>query len=261
MDLTSRILIKYLTLPISILTLLSSAPLQAEERGRIGISAHLNNKPSIYNTSDNIRSLGLSLQYRGEKFNIDDESISYKLTDSEKFQFEVLGKVENVSHDSSDDKLFKGMENRDPSLDLGARAAMKTQYGLVSLEATGDVTNTHNGYAADLRFGPEFYHKPKSEDGEKELIISGLAGLKWQNKDIVDYYYGVKSSEATIDRNTYKGESALTPYIGIDTQMNITEHFSINGRAIYKNRPDEITDSPLVSGNDVEVTAELTYWF
>lgn len=244
----------------SMLAIAVSSGLQAEERGRIGIGINLNNSPDLYNNADSDAAAGIHFQYRGERLNIDEETIAYKLSDTEKYQIEVMARSESRGLEKDDLKDFTGLKERDESLDAGFRAGMKTRYGLLSVEATGDISGTHNGQEVDVRFGPDFYQK--AWDGKREVSIGALAGVKWQSKDVVDYYYGVSSAEATASRAAYKGDDAITPYVGIEAKANLTKHFSMQGNVLYKDRPDEITNSPLVNkSNDGEINMGMTYWF
>lgn len=244
----------------SMLAVVVSSSLQAEERGRIGMGINLNNKLDIYNNADSDAAAGIHLQYRGERLNIDEETIAYKLSDTEKYQIEIMARSENRGLEDDDLKDFTGLTERDPSLDAGFRAGMKTRYGLLSVEATGDISGTHNGQEVDLRFGPDFYQK--AWDGKREVSVGALAGVKWQSKDVVDYYYGVSGGEATASRAAYKGDDAIIPYVGIEAKANLSKHFSMHGNVLYKDRPDEITNSPLVNkNNDGELNLGMTYWF
>ncbi len=87
--------------------------------------------------------------------------------------------------------------------------------------------------------------------------------MKYQSDKVVDYHYGVRSSEATASRAAYSGKAATTPYIGIESQFNITKHVSMNAGAIYERRDDAIRNSSLTSNkkSDVLLNLGVTYWF
>ncbi|CAA6801211.1 MAG: Unknown protein [uncultured Thiotrichaceae bacterium] len=244
----------------SVLVIAVSNGLQAEERGRIGMGINLSNKLDIYNNADSDAIAGVHFQYRGKRLNIDEETIAYTLSDTEKYQIELMARSENRGLEQDYLTDFTGLKERDESLDAGFRAGFKTQYGLLSVEATGDITGTHNGQEVDIRFGPDFYQK--AWNGKREVSIGALAGVKWQSKDVVDYYYGVSTGEATASRAAYNGEDAVTPYVGMEAKANLSKRFSMHGNVLYKDRPDEITNSPLVNkSNDGELNLAVTYWF
>lgn len=79
---------------------------------------------------------------------------------------------------------------------------------------------------------------------------------------MVDYYYGVSDAEATASRAAYKGDDAITPYVGMEANVNLSKNFSMRGSVLYKERLDEITNSPPVNpGNEGEMTLGMRYWF
>jgi len=229
-------------------------------QNHFGIGLDLSNSPSLYKAQDNDHAANIHLKYRGQKFNMGRDSMSYKFLDKNKFQLEALLKSETRGYEASSAKALAGLSDRDESLDLGFRAGYKTTYGLLSLDATQDVSNTHKGHEADLRFGPDFYNETPS--AQKKLALGVVAGLKWQSKEVVDYYYGVKSSEATASRAAYQGNAATTPYIGLDGKMNLSKKLSLSSSVLYMDRPDEISKSPLVDNDhNIQINAGLTYWF
>ena len=238
---------------------------EGESKGKpatshIGVGINLTSNPQIYKGLEDNARAGLHLQYRGERFNVTQESLSYRFLNRGNFHVEALAKSESRGFDKDDITELNGLHNRDDSLDFGLRTGYKTAYGVLSLDATTDISDTHKGHEADLRFGPDFYSE--SPSGNRSFGLGLVAGVKWQSDEVVDYYYGVKSSEATASRTAYKGKAAVTPYIGLDGKANITKKITLTGSVLYMDQPDEITGSPLVDdGHDVVVNAGLTYWF
>ena len=152
------------------------------------------------------------------------------------------------------------MDERDISFDVGGRAALQTELGLLSIDATTDISGTHKGQAVDIRFGPDIYQQ--HWQGKRELDVSLLAGAKWESAEVVNYYYGVRANEATATRSAYQGKAAITPYIGLHTKMHLSPKLTLDSQVLYQHQPDEISNSPIVT-DDQTVTANvgLTYWF
>lgn len=227
-----------------------------------GIGLNGSNDHTIYSARKGDNIAGIHLQYRGERFNLTQETLTYRFLNRNKFHIEALAKSEARGFEAKNDALLSGMGDRDESLDLGLRAGYQTPYGLISLDATKDISTTHDGHEADLRIGPDFYSESPLKIGNSRFGLGLVAGVKWQSDDVVDYYYGVKDNEATADRAMYKGSAAVTPYIGLDGKVNITKKITLTGSAIYMDRPNEITDSPLVDkDHDLSLNAGFTYWF
>ena len=230
-----------------------------------GLTLGADNQNKRYkNPKDDAKAV-LGVEYRGKNLNIDRKAISYDFTNSENYTkgyaIEAILKDKNRGFEAKDRKLFTGMDDRNPSIDVGARGVVKTKYGPVIMEMTRDV-NASKGYEADLRLGGIAPHTAHWT-GKRDLSFAPLVGVKYQSGKVVDYHYGVKSSEATASRAAYSGKAATTPYIGIESQFNITRHVSMNAGAIYERRDDAIRNSPLTSNkkSDVLMNLGVTYWF
>lgn len=214
-----------------------------------------------YKNLDHDVSVLVGLEYRGEKFNISKEGISYDFTNSNKYAIEALLTSKNSGHEDKDSKTFKDMDDRNPSLDIGGRVIVDTGIGPAVFDVTKDV-NASKGYEAGIKFGGIAPHAPHWT-GKKEVKFAAAASLQYQSKDVVDYYYGVKNSEVATGRKAYKGKSALTPYIGIEAQANLTKHISINADLGVTKRASSIIDSPLTDDKEYQAIAKIgfTYWF
>ncbi len=235
--------------------------LQAEtNKGQFGIGVTTNNRFIVYQDGDNTFGIHPHLQYRGERFNILGNTLSYNFSNYDNVRFEVIGKTTPRGYEADNLDILKGMTEREPSFDAGGRVTLKTGMGLLSVDATTDASGTHKGQIVDARFGPDIYQQ--RWDGQRALDVSLLAGAKWESDEVVDYYYGVRASEATANRSDYQGKAAITPYIGLDAKMQLSPKFTLDGQVLYQHQPDEIANSPIVS-DDKTVTANigLTYWF
>lgn len=226
-----------------------------------GITLGADNEIKRYEDVKNDASLLLGIEYRGENLNIDKEAISYDFTHSKAYAIEAIAKSNNRGFEASDGKLFKDMKDRDSSIDIGVRGIIRSTYGPALVEVTRDV-NASKGYEADLRFGGLYPHN-KHWTGKGELSVSPFIGVKYQSDKVVDYHYGVRNNEATASRSAYKGKAATTPYVGVESQLNLSKRVSMQAALTYEKRDDVIKDSPLTNKKDSDILLNLgiTYWF
>lgn len=244
--------------PVHLLIVVSLSLFAGTSYADWGVTAKAQNDLAQYNIkSKNKRSLWISPQYRGDKFNIGD-GISYDLTNSNKHAFEILLDNKNRGFKSSTDDLFKGMNKRKPSLDVGARA----MWGPAVVNITRDL-NASKGIEANMQFGGITPHLAHNWSGKKTLNILPKAGLRYQSAKVADYYYGINSSEATATRKAYKAKSAITPYIGMDAQANLTKHVTLDGGLTVSKRAKSIRNSPLTNDKKYQCSGNigLSYWF
>ena len=201
--------------------------------------------------------------YRGDKFNIDRGVFSYDFLDSNQIGLEAVLSSKNGGYKSGDHKTFKGMDKRKASVDAGARAIIDTGtfLGSAVVDVTKDFRLSH-GISADMKLGGVSPHAPHWT-GEKTFYVVPTAGVRYDSKKTVDYFYGVKASEATSNRKAYKGKSSFSPYIGVEGQANLSQHFTVNGSVRVMKRGNGIRNSPLTSNKKYQGVAELglTYWF
>ena len=250
--------IKLKALTISILSVSMFSPISSFA-GEWGIGLNVNNNQDTYRDHEDSAQLTLFPEYRGERFNMDFESMSYRLFDSKKYNLEILGKASYLGYEEKDSDRLLGMKDRDPSINLGLRASYVTDYGLFSIHALTDILGKHKGQEIELQFGEPFYTSHWS--GKRELTLGFLGGLRWQSDDLINYYYGVKESEATATRAAFKGKSAITPFVGFEAKVGLTKHFSVDSAITYEHLPNDITDSPIASDNGIRARLGLTYWF
>lgn len=232
-----------------------------------GVNIDVNNTPLHYKDAktkknDNDVQAALGLQYRGDKFNIDNDSISYELTHTDKYAIEAFGTFKNQGFDAKNNKTFKGMKERKTSIDIGGRLIANTELiGPIVFDATKDVSAS-KAFEAKIKVGGIAPHAPHWT-GKRNITIAPVASLRYQSKKVVDYYYGVKNTEATASRKAYKAKSAITPFIGVEAQANITPKFSIDVGLGVAKLAKSIKNSPLTTNRKYLPSANInfTYWF
>ncbi len=231
-----------------------------------GVGMNIDNEPLQYKDAENKKSYKklqalLNLQHRGDKFNMD-RDISYDFTNSNKYAVEAFATFKNQGFDAKDNKTFKGMKERKTSIDIGGRLIADTDFiGPVVFDVTKDV-HASKGFEANVKVGGIAPHAPHWT-GKKTFTIAPVASLRYQSNKVVDYYYGVKSSEATATRKAYKGKSAVTPFIGLEAQANITPRFSIDGGLGVAKLAKSVRNSSLTTDRKYlpSVNIGFSYWF
>jgi outer membrane protein len=176
--------------------------------------------------------------YEGDSLTVDFQEISYKLLDLDKFELAALGRIRFQGYDPEDSPELEGMDERDPTFDAGLRLAYGGRWGNVSLSAVTDVTDNHNGQEVTATYGISF------QNGR--WTIEPSVGLSWQSENLVDYYYGVRSSEARSGRPAYTGHSATNVLAGLNASFKITRHFFTFAGTEYRYLGNSIRTSPVI---------------
>jgi outer membrane protein len=101
-----------------------------------------------------------------------------------------------------DSEYLDGMEERKKSLDGGVEVVYRGRPVGFRAAALSDTLGRSNGQelSAQLTTGAPL--------GKKLLVLAGF-GPRWETARRVDYYYGVRTGEATSERPPYMGAAAL----------------------------------------------------
>jgi MipA family protein len=154
--------------------------------------------------------------------------------------------------DEGDSSALDGMDDRKWSVDAGVGVSYLTKVGLFGLSYVTDILGRHKGQELELSYTVLF------RLGGFDFIPS--AGMRWKSENLVDYYYGVKPSEALLRRPVYEGEEALDPFVRLAVRRKFTERWSLLAAVQYEWLDDEITNSPIVNSNyDVSFMAGVLY--
>jgi len=250
---------KSISIGFAVVVALAALPLSAHETGNsekppIGVGFTLYGLDQGYDMNDVIGAGQIYIEYHGEKLDVDYDHISYSLYKNENMTVDVLGKNRVQGYESDDDRLFEGMEDRDPALELGGKLSLHNSVGRISLELLADPDTAHEGTVVTLEV-------------DKSFIANGwtfkpAAGVTWQSDEVTDYYYGVRDSEVTANRAAFKGDSAVIPHAGLDVTTGLGEDWKAGLNMNYQYLPDEITDSPLVDDEHAfTASARLSYFF
>lgn len=151
----------------------------------------------------------------------------------------------------SDAPILNGMENRNGAFWYGPALAWHTAFGTLSGEY---LVGGNKGERAGLNFS-------KSFDVGK-WSITPHAGLDWLSGKYIDYYYGVRPSEAQAGRPAYTGTATWTESLGARVDYKLTQHQRILLDAGVSHLGSGITNSPLVGKRFIpEVRIGYTYQF
>jgi MipA family protein len=135
----------------------------------------------------------------------------------------------------SDAPILNGMQTRSAAFWLGPAFKWQTQYGDLSGEY---LTSGNKGQKADIAFGKTLDYG--------NFSVEPHAGVTWFSGKYVDYYYGVRSSEAQAGRPAYTGTAAYKESVGAKFDYRLTRHQLVSIDLGVAHLGSGITDSPIV---------------
>jgi len=178
------------------------------------------------------------LGYFGERLTWMGPMISYNLYRGQAtpIALDVMTKLRFEGFDENhEDPQLAGLEERDSAFELG----FKLQAYMLSLSAFTDVSDTHDGYELLLAANHKFPLTNK-------LGLDINAGAAWRSDRLNNYYYGVRTKEATLQRPEYQARSGLNYRIGLKFDYKFNKHWIAMTNLNYDWLPDEIQNSPIV---------------
>lgn len=204
-----------------------------------GIGAGVASVQSPYKNVDVDNTAVPYLYYEGERFSASFDSMSYSFVKGDSFELSVLGKVRYMGYEAKDSSTLTGMKKRDNSIDLGMSAGVGGNWGILSISAVSDVSDRHEGEEVEVTYLAPF--------GDDVWSVTPYIGARWQSKELVDYYYGVRKNEARLGRPQFAGEDTVNTFIGIDTTYRLSQNWQLASGLDYTRLGDEIKNSPIVS--------------
>jgi MipA family protein len=162
-----------------------------------------------------------------------------KLANVGGFSFGLGARLGFGGYSASDSSALTGMDERKRGFWLGPSVNWRTPIADFSLDALGDVTGASSGVR--IHTGAQ-----KTWLFASRWSISPRIGATWLSADYVDYYYGVKDTEATADRPQYSGRATVELDTGVRLGVLLAPHHSMFVDVDGTHYGHGVTDSPIV---------------
>ncbi|KHD08425.1 hypothetical protein PN36_20220 [Candidatus Thiomargarita nelsonii] len=220
--------------------LLAASPYQTGNswHGIIGLGVLFRAEP--YKEIDNSTWLLPHLIMRRGNFFIDGLKIGYHAAENTRgrFDFILTPRLEGF-------EAYDGMEDRDPSLDGGIAASWRQGTVEFKFSAVSDLLNKSSGKEITTSLAKTYILT------RQLTLLTPSIGLKWQNDNFVNYYYGVKDSEARVNRPAYTGNATVNCIVAVNATYSLNKRSTLFADFEYERFGDDISDSPLVDKEQI----------
>lgn len=185
------------------------------------------------------------VQYENKYFRLFGPTAEVKLPGfdigrSQRLDFSVLARYSaGAGYEPGDAPILNGMEERKGAFWAGAKAVWSSDWVDVSAEWTADVSGDSDGQRFALGLERTW------RIGERIRLTPRL-GANWMDDKFVDYYYGVRDSEARVGRPSYVGTSGVSAEAGLQGVYMFNQRHSLVLDLEITSLASEIKDSPLV---------------
>jgi outer membrane protein len=192
----------------------------------------------------------MDLEYKS--FFINQSTFGLHFFDGDIMKVSIVGAPRLTGYQADDSSDLSGMEDRDRSFDGGLRFQLKGE--VISFTVTGltDLFDEHQGQEVNATLSAELL----------EGALRPRVEIRWFSDDLVDYYYGVRSSEVATGRPIYQSGDTLNYLFGLVIGVPIDQRWALVGDIQYEVLGEDIEDSPIVDEDALfRFTAGIVYRF
>jgi len=177
--------------------------------------------------------------YSGKRAFIEADRVGVKLHESPDSRVDVfLGyRFEGYPYDRIPVSLA-GMAHRSPGLDLGLAYQQRNSWGTVFGELLHDAATGSNG--TEVRAGYRYDWKVGNLQLQPQFTLAA------RGRNLNNYYYGVRASEATATRPAYEPGAGLNTEIGLSAVYRLSERWRVLAGISAKHLASGIRGSPIV---------------
>ncbi|MCB1643824.1 MAG: MipA/OmpV family protein [Pseudomonadales bacterium] len=214
-----------------------------ENNARFIVGAGITGYQGIFEGQNGDAGMSLNVQYNGDRFFIDNDSLNWSAMQVENcsFGFTLRGNHSYLSDaDNFDDnRELAGIRERDVSVDAGIWFNHTTETGRLHLSLLTDAGGKHHGHSATVSY--------RFDMNAGNWHVNPGVAAQWLSKDLVDHHFGVSNLETTATRTAYQGDSAISLSAGIDSRYALSEHWDFTTSAGVQWFSDGIGDSSVVA--------------
>lgn len=208
---------------------------------RVAVGAGVISAPRPYvGASNQIRAIPL-VELTAGRFSLQGIRAGYRLVDGDGVDLDLRVRARFGGLDPDDSPALAGMAPRRGTAEAGLALDLDLggSWGL-QLGAFGDVLGRHGGWetAADLGWRQIW--------GRGRAGVVPSVGVVWQSAELVDYYAGVRPSEARPGRPAFAGRAALNLEAGLLGFWRVGGPWRVTTLVRLQRLANELEDSPII---------------
>ena len=178
--------------------------------------------------------------YKGERLNIYGPFVRYDVIQEDSVTVDIRLAPRFDGFDIDDSIIFNGMTERKWSIDGGVGVQFRVDNWKLSNTVVFDILSRSKGLEASTAISYVFR--------DRGLSIEPRVGIRWQDANMIDYYYGVQAGEATNPRPQFTGKSSWIVEAGV-TLANSFDWGRGQMQMSHEWVDDAVFNSPLVDKN------------
>ncbi|HEX8609830.1 MAG TPA: MipA/OmpV family protein [Telluria sp.] len=202
----------------------------SEQPAYAGIDRDTTALPLIYFENKYVRVFGPGAEFK--VYGVD-------LGAGQRLDFRLVAQYDGSEYKGSDAPILSGMAERKAGFWAGGKVKWETGVANVSAGWLADVSGNSKGALFNVAV-------EKNWRAGEHVMLTPRIGATWADKKYVDYYYGVRASEARAGRPAYTGKSGVNAEVGLRATYLFNAHQSMFLDLGVSRLAKPIKDSPLV---------------
>lgn len=232
------------------LAVAQQADAQSQSSGRWSVGWAAFSVQKVYKDIERENFAPPFLSYESKWISFAGPRLDLKLPSDDAVSFRLRLAYIGDGYNTNSSSVFAGMEDRKRSAWGGGAVVWRTPVANLSAEVLSDLQGYSNGTRAAVRAEHRF--------GFGRFGVSPRAGVQWFDSKYVDYYYGVKASEARAGRAAYQGQATY----GLDAGLRF-DYTPVLPHTVFLDvntlqYGSEILNSPLVD-KPTQISVSLGY--
>jgi len=214
-----------------------------ENKFGIGFTSSVAERPFV-GVDDQSASL-LYLSYRNDYFYVEGLDIGFNVYKNKTSSLDILGtpRFYEVKESFASNGELNGIDETKPSYFAGLSSQIRTDLFTYTFQILHDLIDSD---------GNEFVAQgSKSFNTSHNFTLTPSVGFVYQDKKLIDHYYGVHANEVIAGRPQYTGKGSLNYNVTLNTNWSATKHIDILGQVKYEKLGSGITDSPITDKDTV----------
>ena len=204
----------------------------------VGVGANL--KKSLYKGISTDNSYLPVVSFESKYVRLFGNVVDLKLPSVGPLDFSLRAKASlGGGYQASKSSYLTGMQSRKGAIFVGAATTWDAGFADISFDYLADVSGNSKG--SELQLGIEH-----SFNFERKFQVTPHASIVRQDAKLVDYYYGVRASEATTTRPEYRGKSTTETEFGVRFGYLMTPKQKLLVDVSDEHFGSGITNSPIV---------------
>ncbi len=150
--------------------------------------------------------------------------------------------------------ILAGMQARESTADLGVSARYRSSVGTFSMEVLHDALGITHGSEVRLSYSVDWSHE--------RLHLRPALTVAARSARLNDYYYGVRTQEATALRPAYEPGAGIDTWAGVHGVYDVSKRWRLLGGIGVRRFSAGVRDSPIVrKGAQTEILLGAAYDF